>query len=266
MRSHPTAIVSKRAEIDTSVEIGPFVIIEDDVKIDKNVKLYPHAYICGGTGIGEGTHVHMGAVLGHLPQDVAFEGKKSYLKIGKRNIIREYVTIHRGTKESTATEIGDANFFMAHSHVGHNCKIGKNVILANGALLAGYVNVEDGVFISGNVVVHQHCSIGKLAIISGLSGVHKDIPPYMAVRGISRIRAINIIGLRRAGFNKNAIKEIREAFRLLYRSNLNTAQALEKILELKPGKETMYLVEFIKSSKRGIGKSVFRKENKDVED
>ena len=128
-RIHPTAIVSKHAEIDRTVEIGPYAIIEDGAVIGKNVKIYARAYISGGTEIGEGTEVHMGAVLGHIPQDLAFEGKKTYLRIGKKNIIREYVTVHRGTKEGTATEIGNENFLMAFSHVGHNCVLGDKVIL-----------------------------------------------------------------------------------------------------------------------------------------
>lgn len=252
MKAHPTAIVSPKARIDTSVEIGPFVIIEDDVEIGGGSKIYARAYIASGTRIGSGTEVHMGAVLGHLPQDTAFEGKKSFLKIGKKNIIREYATVHRGTKPLSSTEIGDENFFMAHSHVGHNCRVGNKVILANGALLAGYVDVGDGVFISGNVVVHQFCRIGTLAIIGGFSGVNKDIPPYMTVRGPSRVRAVNLIGLRRAGFSRDIIKEIREAFKLIYRSNLNTKQAMAKILELNPGKEILHMVDFIRGSKRGI--------------
>lgn len=263
MKIHPTAIIGKKSEIDSSVEIGPYAIIEDGVKIDKNVKIYAHAYICGGTGIGEGTQIHMGAVIGHLPQDLAFEGRKTYLKIGKRNIIREYVTIHRGTKENTATEIGDENFLMALSHIGHNCKLGNKVILANGALLAGHVNVEDSVFIAGNVVVHQFCKIGKLAMIGGFSGVNRDIPPYMVVRGPSRVRAVNLAGIRRAGFKNSAIKEIRKAFRLIYRSDLNTKQAVEKILELKPGKEVLHLVEFVKNSTRGIGKHEYTSRDKE---
>ncbi len=255
MTIHPTAIVSKRAEIDPGVEIGPYAIVEDDVKIRKNVKIYARAYICRNTQVDEGTQIHMGAVLGHLPQDLAFKGKETYLKIGKRNIIREYVTIHRGTKEGTATEIGDENFLMALSHIGHNCVLGNKVILANGVLLAGYVSVEDQAFISGNVVVHQFCSIGRLALIGGFSGVNKDVPPYMAVRGPSIVYSVNLVGLRRAGFKNSVIKEIKEAFTLIYRSNLNASQAIDKILkEHKPGKEIMHLIEFIKKSKRGICK------------
>jgi len=254
---HSTAIVSSHAEIDKSVEIGPYAIIEDGVKIGKGVKIYARAYICGGTMIGEGTEVHMGAILGHLPQDIAFEGKKSYLRIGKKNIIREYVTIHRGTKPDTATVIGDENFLMGASHVGHNCVLENRVILANGALLAGYVRVEDDVFISGNVVVHQFCSIGKLSIVGGFSGVNKDVPPYMAVRGPSSVWSVNLIGLRRAHIARDAINELKEAFKIIYLSHLNTKQAFAKMTEGNPCKEVRYLAEFIKNSKRGICKYKF---------
>lgn len=252
MRAHPTAIVSEKAEIDDTAEIGPFAIVEDGVKIAGGVKVYAHAYICGGTSIGEGTEVHMGAVLGHAPQDIAFKGGETYLKIGKKNIIREHVTIHRGTKESTATVIGDGNFLMAHCHVGHNCKVGNKIIIVNGALLAGYVDVEDGVFISGNVLVHQFCRIGRLAMIGGFSALGRDAPPYSLVRGVSCVRALNLIGLRRAGIKRDVIKEIKEAFKLLYTSGLGTKEAVAKILERNPGEEARHMALFVKNSKRGI--------------
>jgi UDP-N-acetylglucosamine acyltransferase len=263
---HSTAIVSKHAEIDPTVEVGPYAIIEDDVRLAKAVKIYAHAYICNGTRVGEGTEVHMGAVLGHLPQDIAFQGKKTYLEIGKKNIIREYVTIHRGTKENTKTEIGDENFLMGLCHVGHNVRLGNRVIIANGALLAGYVTVEDQVFISGNVVIHQFCNIGRLAMIGGFSGVNKDVPPYMTVRGPSSVWSVNLVGLRRAGFSRSAITEIKEAFRLIYRSDMNTDQALEKILETNPGDEVKALVRFIKNSKRGICKYRYAPDDKEFFD
>jgi len=252
---HPTAIIGKKAEVDSSAEVGAYAIVEDGARIGKNVKLYPRVYVYGGTEIGEGTKVHVGAVLGDIPQDMAFEDKKTYLKIGKNNTIREYVTIHRGTKENTSTEIGDENFFMAVSHAGHNCKIGNKVVLANGVLLGGYVQVDDRVFISGNVIIHQFCHIGTLAMIGGFSGISKDIPPYMLVRGLSMVRSLNMVGLKRAGFTEDVMKEMKEAFKLLYKSDLNTTQALEKIVTLKPGKEVKELINFIKSSKKGIAKT-----------
>ena len=248
------AVVGKKARIADGVEIGPFAIIEDDVEIAAGVKIWPHAHICSGSSIGEGTEVHMGAVVGHLPQDLAFKDRKTYLKIGKRNTIREYATIHRGTAEGSSTVIGDDCYFMAASHVGHNCRIGNNVIVANGALLAGYVTVGDSAFISGNVVIHQFCRIGALSIIGGFSGVNKDVPPYMLVRGPSVVRGVNLVGLRRAKFSRELMNDIKEAYKFLYQSGLNTAQAIEEIKKLKPSKELNHLVEFIQGSKRGICK------------
>ena len=248
------AIVSEKAKIGQDVEIGPFAIIEEDVELERRVKVWPHAHVCSGSVIGEETQIHMGAVVGHVPQDLTFENKRSFLNIGKRNVIREYVTIHRGTKEGSATVIGDDCYLMAVSHIGHNCHIGNKVIIANCALLAGHVTVEDGSFISGNVVVHQFCRIGELSIIGGFTGINKDVPPYMLVRGPSVVRGVNLIGLRRSKLPKEGIDKIKEAFRLLYESDLNTAQAIDQIKKLGASKELSHLVEFIQGSKRGICK------------
>jgi len=252
MNVSPHAVVSKKAKIASDVEIGPFALIEDDVELAAGVKIWPHAYIRGGTSIGEGTQVHMGAVIGHEPQDLTYQGKKTYTRIGKRNVIREYATIHRGTKEGSATIIGDDCFFMAVSHAGHNCEIGNHVIVANGALLAGYVSVGDAAFISGNVVIHQFCRIGTLAMIGGFSGVNQDVPPYMLVRGPSTVRSLNLVGLRRAKVARESIASLKEAYKLLYLSGLNTKQALEEIKKLKSSPELGTMVQFIESSKRGI--------------
>lgn len=249
------AVVSKNAKIAEGVEIGPYAIIEDDARIGCGVKIWPHAHICKGAEIGENSQVHMGAVVGHLPQDLTFDiNKKTYVKVGKRTVIREYATIHRSTDENAPTLIGDDCYIMAVSHVGHDCHIGNNVVLANGALLAGHVDIGDSSFISGNVVVHQFCRIGSYVIVGGFSGINKDVPPYMLVRGPSVIRSVNLVGLRRAKFARDTIHKIMDAFKLLYHSNLNTAQAVDEIKKLMPSKELEYLVEFIQGSKRGICK------------
>lgn len=261
MPIHPTAIVDTKAEISPDVDIGPYVVIEPDVKIGKGVKIYAHAYVCRNTEIGDETQIHMGAVLGNVPQDIAFQEKETYLKIGKRNIIREYVTIHRGTKEGSSTIVGDDNFLMATAHLGHNCCIHNNTVIANGTLLAGYVTVEDYAFISGNVVFHQFCRVGRLAMIGGFTGVNKDVPPYMVVRGPSVVWSINLVGLRRAKFSREAINQIKEAYNIIYASGLNTKQAIAKILEMKPCDEVMHFVNFIKESKRGICKYRFQGED-----
>lgn len=249
------AVVSKQAKISENVEIGPYAIVEDDVEISPGVKIWPHAHICGGTRIGEETQVHMGAVVGHLPQDLSFDpDKKTSTVIGKKVTIREYATIHRSTKEGGATKVGDGCYLMAVSHIGHDCHVGNNVILANGALLAGHVEVGDNSFVSGNVVVHQFCRIGNYCIIGGFSGVNKDVPPYMIVRGPSVLRGVNLVALRRAKFPRETIHKITEAFKLLYHSDLNTTQSIEEIKKLGPSKELDHLIEFIQSSKRGICK------------
>lgn len=255
------ALVSKTAKIGDGVEIGAFTIIEDGVEIAANVKIGAHVYIFGGTAIGEGSEVHMGACLGDLPQDLGFDNsKKTFTKIGRNTVIREHATIHRATQDGSATIVGDNCYLMASSHVGHDCRLSNNVILANGALLAGHCSVEDYAFISGNVVVHQFCRIGSACMIGGFTGINKDVPPYMLVRGPSIVRGINLIGLRRLKFSRETILGIREAYKLLFTSNLNTAQALECINKLKPSKELEHLMEFIRSSKRGICKA------KDVND
>ncbi|MGB2629906.1 MAG: acyl-ACP--UDP-N-acetylglucosamine O-acyltransferase [Candidatus Omnitrophota bacterium] len=260
MGAHQTAIVAKSAEIDSSAEIGPGVIVEEGARVGPGVKIMANAYVYRGTEIGEGTVIYQGAVIGGEPQDHSYEGGESFTKIGKNNIIREYVTIHRGTTEGSSTVIGDNNFLMVQSHVGHNCRIEDNVIIANGALLAGYVEVEKGAFLSGNVVFHQFCRIGRYAMIGGFSGVNKDVPPYMIVRGPSAIRGINLVGLRRAGFSREAIREIKEAYKLLFVSGRSTREALDEMKKSLKSDEVGHLASFIEDSKRGICKCRFSKE------
>jgi UDP-N-acetylglucosamine acyltransferase len=257
---HKSAVISKNAEIDPTVEIGPNVVIESDVRIGPRVNIMANAYICSGTEIGEDTVIHVGAVIGNTPQDYAYKGQKTFTKIGRNNIIREYVTIHRGTVEGTTTVVGDNNFLMAQSHLGHNCAIGDNVIIANGALLAGYVQVDKGAFISGNVVFHQFCRIGRYAMIGGFSGVNKDVPPYMLVRGPSVVRGVNLVGLRRSGMKRESINEIKDAFKILFMSGVKQEEALMKIRQELHSEEIGILVSFIEASKRGICKYRYSKE------
>lgn len=254
MSVNELAVVSKSAVLGEGVEVGPFAIIEDGAVLGSRVKVWPHAYICKGATVGDDTQIHMGAVVGHQPQDLAFENKETFVRIGKRTVVREYATIHRGTKEGTTTVIGDDCYLMAVSHVGHNCNIGNNVIIANGALLAGYVEVGDYAFISGNVVIHQFCRIGKLSMIGGFTGINKDVPPFMLVRGPSVVRSINLVGLRRAKFSREEIENLKGAFQILFKSDLNTQQAIEGIKKMKPSEALNSLVEFIQGSKRGICK------------
>lgn len=253
MSIHSTAVIDSRAEIDTDVEIGPYVVIEGPVKIKRRTRIMAQAYVTGWTEIGEDNEIHPGAMLGGAPQDRAYHGQETYLKIGNQNVIREHAQVHRGTVAHSSTIIGNHNFLMATAHVGHNCTLGDNVVLANGALLGGYVDVGNNVFISGNCVVHQFIRIGDYAIMRGLSGTSRDVPPFAIIDWQHTVRGVNVVGLKRAGFDERRIRTIREAFRILFRKGRNLSIALEEVQEsMSANDDVMMLVEFIKSSKRGV--------------
>jgi UDP-N-acetylglucosamine acyltransferase len=253
MTIHPTAVIDPKAEIDSNVEIGPYVVIEGAVKIKRGTRVMAHAYLTGWTEIGEDNEIHPGAVLGDAPQDKAYKGQETYLRIGERNIFREYVQVHRGTAAGSATVIGSDNFLMATSHVGHNCKLGDNVILANGALLGGHVEVGNGVFISGNCVVHQFVRIGDYALMRGLSGTSRDVPPYAIIDWQHTVRGVNVVGLKRAGFDDKRIRAIRAAFRILFRTGRNLALAVKELeASGTANSDVLAVLDFIKSSKRGV--------------
>lgn len=256
MAIHPTAVINPGAKIASDVEIGPYVVIENNVTISPGVKIWANAYISEGTEIGESSEVHMGAVIGHFPQDISFRKKRSYLKIGKRNIIREYATIHRGTQEESSIVIGDDNFIMGFVHIGHNCCIGSNAVLANATALSGYVEVEDRAFISGYCVIHQYVRIGAVSMMSARTRLGKDLPPYMLLspaRGEASIFGINALGLRRAGFSPEVRSNIKKAYKALYHSGLKLQEAVVQIEKSNPGPEVRHLIDFMKKkSKRGF--------------
>ena len=253
MRIHPTAVIDSKAVLDSDVEIGPYVVIEGQVRIKRGTRVMAHVYLTGWTEIGEGNEIHPGAILGAAPQDKAYQGEETYLKIGNNNIIREYVQIHRGTTVGSATTIGNNNFLMAASHVGHNCKLGDNIVLANGSLLGGYVEVGNSVFISGNCVVHQFVRIGDYSLMRGLSGTSRDVPPYAIVDWQHTVRGVNVVGLKRAGFDEKRIRAIRGAFRVLFRKGRNLALAIKEVEEsARANTDVSALLEFIKASKRGV--------------
>jgi UDP-N-acetylglucosamine acyltransferase len=253
MKQHQTAIIDPKAEIDEDVIIGPYCIIESPVRIASGTEIMAHSYVCPYSEIGRHNTIHMGVVLGHVPQHLGYKKCASYTRIGDRNVIREYVTIHRSWEEGKATEIGNGNFLMATSHVAHDCRIGNNVVMANGALLGGHVIVEDGAFLSGNTLFHQYIRIGRLAIVSGGSGSGKDIPPFCICVGRSQVSGINVVGLRRAGIRQETRTLIKNAFKILYRSGLNVSHAVDKIEQEIPNcEEVRYFVKFIRESRRGI--------------
>jgi UDP-N-acetylglucosamine acyltransferase len=253
MTIHPTAIIDPKAHIDTEVEIGPYVVIDGAVTLKRGTRVLAHAYLTGWTEIGEDNEIYPGAVLGAAPQDKAYMGQESYLRVGDRNIFREHVQVHRGTTPRSATVIGNDNFLMATSHVGHNCQIGDAVILANGALLAGHVEVGNSVFLSGNCVVHQFVRIGDFALMRGLSGTSRDVPPYAIIDWQHTVRGVNVVGLKRAGFDEKRIRAIRTAFRVLFHPGRNLAIALKELEQsTRANDDVAALVDFIKASKRGV--------------
>ncbi len=250
---HPTAVIGKDVQLGNGNDIGPGCVVEDGVVLGSRNTLWMNVYVGPGTTIGDENQIHMGAVIGHVPQDVTFAGTRTFTTIGSHNTIREYVTIHRGTKEATATVIGDENFFMANAHIAHNCQIGSNVILVNLASLTGYCVIEDGAFLSGMVGLHQFTRIGRLAMLSALSAVNKDVPPYMLCGGRPAvIQGLNVIGMRRAGIAAPAREEIKRAYKLLYREGLNVSHALESIERECRSAEVKHLVAFVRASERGI--------------
>ena len=253
MTIHATAVIDRKADIDSEVDIGPYVVIEGPVKIKRRTRIMAHAALSGWTEIGEHNEIHPGAILGGAPQDKAYSGEETYLRIGDHNIIREHVQIHRGTAPGSLTTIGDHNFLMATAHVGHNCTLGNHTVLANGALLGGYVEVGNHVFISGNCVVHQFVRIGNYALMRGLSGTSRDVPPFAIIDWQHTVRGVNVIGLKRAGFDDHRIRSIREAFRVLFRKGRNLSLAMKEIENQERADEDVSaLLEFIKSSKRGV--------------
>ena len=254
MKQHPTAIIDSRAELAPDVEVGPYAVIEQQVYIHSGCRIGPHAVILPHTTLGPGCQVHPGAVIGDLPQEIGFKGYRSFVKIGAETVIREGVTIHRGTEEDTVTCVGEKCFLMVNSHVGHNAQVGDRVIMANGALLAGRVEVGDGVFISGNAAVHQFVKVGRLAMLSGMSGVTKDLPPFCTVHGasINQLAGLNVVGMRRAGISAPDRQAVKRVFSAVCASDLNVSQAVAMIEEEDIDGPALEFLEFVKASKRGI--------------
>src|SRR5213596_2566455 len=251
---HPTAIVELGARIGTGVEIGPFSLIGSEAEIGDRTIVLSHVVVEGKAAIGSDNFIGHGVIIGAPPQDVSFSpDRNTSVEISNNNVIREYCTIHRGSAGGSVTKIGGKNFLMAGAHVGHNCVIGSNVVIANNCLLAGHVRVDDGAFLGGGSTFHQFMHIGRLVMVQGSSAFGKDLPPFVIAAERNYVFGLNTIGLRRAGFSREQRDEIKSAFKLLYLSGLNTRQALERSREMKwtqPGREFFDSVE--KTGKRGI--------------
>ncbi|MBF0185333.1 MAG: acyl-ACP--UDP-N-acetylglucosamine O-acyltransferase [Magnetococcales bacterium] len=252
---HPTAVVDPKAKLSDGVRIGPYAVIGPDVILGADVEVGSHAVIEGHTRIGDGSHIFNFASIGQAPQDLHYADEPTRVEIGSKCQIREFVSIHRGTaKGGGMTRVGDHCMIMAYAHVAHDCRVGEQVIMANGATLAGHVEVQDYAVIGGLTAVHQFARIGRNAFIGGASAISMDVVPFASAAGNrAQITGVNVVGLRRNGFSEEVIKTIRQAHRLVFRSNLRLEQAIEEIeRQFSDSTEVQYLLEFLQTGQRGI--------------
>jgi UDP-N-acetylglucosamine acyltransferase len=250
------AMIGSSAKIADNVKIGPYAIIADNTEIGEGTVIEPFAQVLGHTKVGSNCHIFSQAVVGSIPQDLKYKGEKSYLVIGDRNRIREFVTINPGTEKDAKTIIGNDNLIMAYSHIAHDCIIGDENVFANGSTLAGYVEVGRNAVVGGLVAIHQFCRLGDYSIVGGCSKVVQDVPPYSMCDGHPAVvRALNLVGLKRKKFSNQLIKDLKKAFKIIFFDNHSFAEAI-KIVEatVDPTDQIRTLLNFVATSKRGIGK------------
>ncbi|MEE9614644.1 MAG: acyl-ACP--UDP-N-acetylglucosamine O-acyltransferase [Thermodesulfobacteriota bacterium] len=255
VRVHPTALVHPSVEFDTGVAVGPYSVIGEGVRIGRDTWVGPHVVIEERTSIGKNCKVFQFTSIGAPPQDIGYKGEETETVIGDNNIIREFVTIHRGTARGKGkTVCGDDNLFMNYVHIAHDCEVGNDVIVANAATFAGHVTVEDHAIVGGLVPIHQYVRIGAYSMVGGASAVSKDVPPYvMAVGNRAHIFGLNAVGLRRQGFSRADIKEIKKWYNILFRSHLKMKEAVEKLKsEAGDSVHAKRFIEFIEKSTRGV--------------
>lgn len=251
---HPTAIISPRARLGERVDVGPFAIIGDGCEVGDDCHIAPRATLERDVKLGSGVKVGIGTVLGGAPQDLKYAGEHTTVEVGDGTVIREYSTINRGTSQSFKTTVGRSCLLMSYVHLAHDCHIGNGVILANGVQLAGHVTVDDKATISGLSAVHQFTRIGRYSFIGGMSRVSKDVPPFIkAVGNPMSLYGLNTVGLQRAGFSEEVVRELKRAYRLFFRSDLNLSQAMERAAaELEKYPEVEELLRFVEASQRGV--------------
>lgn len=249
---HPTAVIDSKAELHPSVVVGPYAVIDGGVTMGEQCHVGPHVYLTGDTTIGARNKFYPGAVIGEAPQDLAYKGARTRLLIGDDNTFREAVTVNRSTKEGTETVIGSRNLLMACTHIAHDCRLGNNIIMANGATLAGYVEVGDRAVLSASCLVHQFIRIGTLTMMRGGAAISKDLPPFTVARGENGICGLNIVGLRRAGFSSEERLELKKLYRTLFRSRLPLRKAVEAARAEFTGPRAICLLDFIAAAKRGV--------------
>ncbi len=256
---HPTAVIHPGATLDSSVRVGPYSVIGEKVTVGPETEIGAHVVLDGYTEIGARNQIFPGAAIGIEPQDLKYDGSVSLVKIGDNNRIREYVTINRATQAGEVTRIGDNNLLMAYVHVAHNCVLGNQVIIANAVSLAGHVEVESNAVIGGVLGIHQFVHIGRFAMVGGMSRIDRDVPPYTVVEGNPcRVRGLNLVGLKRAGLTRSnggqAYRELKEAYRLLYRSDLPLKEALSALDRWPDNDHVRHLQRFLKASSQQSGR------------
>ncbi len=251
---HPTAIVAAGAELGTDVRVGPYAIVGPGVRVGAGTEVGPHALIERDTSVGENCRIAQGAVLGTDPQDLKYQGERSRLVVGDRTVVREYATLNRGTAATGRTVVGSDCLLMAYTHVAHDCRIGNHVILSNAVNMAGHVVVEDWAIVGGIVPIHQFVRIGAHAFVGGGSRVSQDVPPYCRAAGVPpRLYGLNSVGLERRGFPADTHRQLKRAYRILFKSGLNVSQGLVRAeTELERIPEVRHLLDFVRTSERGI--------------
>jgi UDP-N-acetylglucosamine acyltransferase len=251
---HPTAIIDPAAELDPAVEVGAYAVIDGPVKVAADTRIYPQAYLTGWTEIGARCEIHPFAVVGHLPQDFHFSGSRTYCRIGAGTIVREHVSIHRGTQPESVTEIGRDCFILAGAHVGHNCVLGDRVTIVGGTCVGGHTEIGEGAMVSASALFHQFVRVGEYAMISGGARVTMDALPFMITQERNVCGGVNVVGMQRAEFSAAEIAEMRAAYKVLYRSGLPVGKAIDKLeaeIETEAGRR---LLAFLKGpSRRGLG-------------
>ena len=252
---HPTAIIAPSAVIGTGVEIGPYAFVGDQCVVGDRCVIAMRATLERNVTLAPGVKVGIGSVLGGDPQDLKYKGEHTTVEIGENTVIREYATINRGTSHSLKTSVGTNSFVMSYVHLAHDCQVGNGVIIGNGTQLAGHVTIDDRAIVSGLVAVHQFARIGRHSFVGGCSRVAKDVPPYLkAVGNPVKLYGLNSVGLQRSGFEDALVRELKRAYRLVFRSELNVSQALARArAELQPLAEVTAFLTFIEESERGIG-------------
>lgn len=254
-RIHPTAIIDPSASLGEDVEVGPWCIVGPNCTLGDGVVLSPRSTLERNVRLGARVHVGIGAVLGGDPQDLKYKGEETWVEVGDDSVVREYATINRGTAHSLVTRVGRECFIMSYVHLAHDCQLGDNIIISNGTQLAGHITVEDRVTISGLCAIHQFVRIGQYAFIGGCSRVSQDVPPFVrAVGNPMKLFGLNSVGLQRSGFAQVTVRELKKAYQMCFRSELNLSQAVERArLEIEQITEVQAFLDFLETSQRGVG-------------